>query len=175
MIQPGDAPLVPAALVEERRAFRSVFPGVMLAMLLASLDQTILAAAIPAIVGALGGLENASWLSAAYLLADAPLPAAPSGAFEAHLARLVDARASNLEVAQKASRALVTALGGGAMARSNPAQRLAREALFYVVQAQTVAIRRASLERLTTDLHQDASSTTSDRARARGSDGASDA
>src|SRR5262245_58264841 len=59
----------PDALVDERRAFLSVFPGVMVAMLLASLDQTILAAAIPAIVGALGGLENASWLAAAYLLA----------------------------------------------------------------------------------------------------------
>jgi len=59
----------PEALVDERRAFLSVFPGVMVAMLLAALDQTILAAAIPAIVGALGGLENASWLAAAYLLA----------------------------------------------------------------------------------------------------------
>jgi EmrB/QacA subfamily drug resistance transporter len=57
------------AVVDERRAFLSVFPGVMVAMLLAALDQTILAAAIPAIVGALGGLENASWLAAAYLLA----------------------------------------------------------------------------------------------------------
>ena len=38
-------------------------------MLLAALDQTILAAAGPAIVGALGGLERASWLAAAYLLA----------------------------------------------------------------------------------------------------------
>ena len=59
----------PEALVDERRAFLSVFPGVMVAMLLAALDQTILATAIPAIVGALGGLENASWLAAAYLLA----------------------------------------------------------------------------------------------------------
>jgi len=37
----------PAALVDERRAFLSVFPGVMVAMLLAALGQTILAAAIP--------------------------------------------------------------------------------------------------------------------------------
>lgn len=37
----------PAALVDERRAFLSVFPGVMVAMLLAAPGQTILAAAIP--------------------------------------------------------------------------------------------------------------------------------
>ena len=39
------------------------------------------------------------------------------------------------------------------MARTHPAQRLAREAMFYAVQAQTGAIRRASLERLTGDHH----------------------
>jgi alkylation response protein AidB-like acyl-CoA dehydrogenase len=87
----------------------------------------------------------------AYALADAPMPAQPGHAFDAHLARLVEARASNLELALQASHALVTALGGGAMARTHPAQRLAREALFYLVQAQTSAIRRASLTRLTPD------------------------
>ena len=85
----------------------------------------------------------------AYHLADMPVPRDLGRSYEAHLARMVDARASNLAVAQDASRALVTAVGGGAMARSHPAQRLAREALFYVVQAQTVAIRHASLEQLT--------------------------
>lgn len=87
----------------------------------------------------------------AYHLADTRLPPEPGDAYEEHVARMVEARAWNLEVAQKASRALVTALGGGAMARTHPAQRLAREALFYVVQAQTVAIRQASLNRLTGD------------------------
>ncbi len=87
----------------------------------------------------------------AYSLADAPVPEQAGSAFEAHLALLVEARAANLEMAQKASHALVTALGGGAMARTHPAQRLAREALFYVVQAQTADIRRASLARLTGD------------------------
>ena len=87
----------------------------------------------------------------AYDLADAPMPDQPGRALDAHLARLVEARVSNLEIAQKASTALVTALGGGAMTRTHPAQRLAREALFYVVQAQTDAIRRATLTRLTGD------------------------
>jgi alkylation response protein AidB-like acyl-CoA dehydrogenase len=95
--------------------------------------------------------ELASSRQRAYALADAPIPEQPGHDFDAHLARLIEARASNLELAQKASHALVTALGGGAMARTHPAQRLAREALFYVVQAQTSAIRRASLMRLTRD------------------------
>jgi alkylation response protein AidB-like acyl-CoA dehydrogenase len=87
----------------------------------------------------------------AYHLADTPIPDQPGPAVDAHLARLVDARAWNLEIAQKGSHALVTALGGGAIARTHPAQRLVREALFYVVQAQTNAIREASLTRLTGD------------------------
>jgi hypothetical protein len=41
------APPGPDAL---RAAFRRVFPGVMFAMFLASVDQTILASALPAIV-----------------------------------------------------------------------------------------------------------------------------
>jgi alkylation response protein AidB-like acyl-CoA dehydrogenase len=85
----------------------------------------------------------------AYHLADTPIADQPGPVVDAHLARLVEARAWNLEIAQKASHALVTALGGGAIARTHPAQRLVREALFYVVQAQTNAIREASLTRLT--------------------------
>ena len=59
----------PSTLAAERAAFRTVFPGVMVAMFLAAIDQTILAAAIPAIVAALGGFADVSWLAAAYLLA----------------------------------------------------------------------------------------------------------
>lgn len=70
------------------------------------------------------------------------------GPLEEHLARMVEARAWGLDLAQRASLALVAALGGGAMARSNPAQRLAREAAFYVVQAQTGEGRAATLARL---------------------------
>lgn len=38
-------------------------------MLLAALDQTIVATALPTIVGDLGGLEHLSWGVTAYLLA----------------------------------------------------------------------------------------------------------
>lgn len=46
-----------------------VFSGLMLAMLLAALDSTIVATALPTIVGDLGGLERLGWVVTAYLLA----------------------------------------------------------------------------------------------------------
>src|SRR3954462_7513126 len=46
-----------------------VMSGLMLVMLLASLDQTIVSTALPTIVGELGGLEHLSWVVTAYLLA----------------------------------------------------------------------------------------------------------
>src|SRR6201991_4161619 len=46
-----------------------VFAGLMLVMLMASLDQTIVATALPTIVGDLGGLDQLSWVVTAYLLA----------------------------------------------------------------------------------------------------------
>ncbi len=42
--------------------------GLMLGMLLAALDQTIVATALPTIVGDLGGLKHLSWVVTAYLL-----------------------------------------------------------------------------------------------------------
>lgn len=45
------------------------FSGLLLAMLLAALDQTIVATALPTIVGELGGLERLSWVVTSYLLA----------------------------------------------------------------------------------------------------------
>jgi EmrB/QacA subfamily drug resistance transporter len=47
---------------------RLIFGGLMLVMLLAALDQTIVATAMPTIVGDLGGLEHLSWVTSAYLL-----------------------------------------------------------------------------------------------------------
>jgi EmrB/QacA subfamily drug resistance transporter len=44
------------------------FSGLLLAMLLASLDQTIVATALPTIVGDLGSLSQLSWVVTAYLL-----------------------------------------------------------------------------------------------------------
>jgi EmrB/QacA subfamily drug resistance transporter len=51
------------------RQVRLVFVGLMLGMLLASLDQTIVSTALPTIVGDLGGLNHLSWVVTAYLLA----------------------------------------------------------------------------------------------------------
>jgi EmrB/QacA subfamily drug resistance transporter len=50
------------------RQVQVVFSGLMLGMLLAALDQTIVATALPTIVGELGGLEHLSWIITAYLL-----------------------------------------------------------------------------------------------------------
>src|SRR3954467_4848874 len=46
-----------------------VFTGLILVMLLAALDGTIVATALPTIVGELGGLAHISWITSAYLLA----------------------------------------------------------------------------------------------------------
>src|SRR4051795_2236384 len=46
-----------------------IFAGLMLVMLLAAIDQTIVATALPTIVAELGGLEHLSWVTSAYLLA----------------------------------------------------------------------------------------------------------
>lgn len=46
-----------------------IFTGLMLGMLVAALDQTIVSTALPTIVGDLGGLNHLSWVVTAYLLA----------------------------------------------------------------------------------------------------------
>jgi EmrB/QacA subfamily drug resistance transporter len=50
------------------RQIQVVFSGLMAGMLLAALDQTIVATALPTIVGDLGGLRQLSWVVTAYLL-----------------------------------------------------------------------------------------------------------
>jgi EmrB/QacA subfamily drug resistance transporter len=47
----------------------AIFSGLMLALLLASLDQTIVSTALPTIVRELGGAEHISWVVTAYMLA----------------------------------------------------------------------------------------------------------
>ena len=51
------------------RQVMAVLWGLMLGMFLAALDQTIVATALPTMVGELGGLEHLSWVVTAYLLA----------------------------------------------------------------------------------------------------------
>jgi EmrB/QacA subfamily drug resistance transporter len=46
-----------------------VFSGLLLVMLLAALDSTIVSTALPTIVGDLGGLEHLAWVVTGYLLA----------------------------------------------------------------------------------------------------------
>jgi EmrB/QacA subfamily drug resistance transporter len=46
-----------------------IYAGLMTALLLAALDQTIVATALPRIVGELGGLSQYSWVFTAYMLA----------------------------------------------------------------------------------------------------------
>jgi EmrB/QacA subfamily drug resistance transporter len=48
---------------------RAAFSGLVLVMLLAALDSTIVSTALPTIVGELGGLERLAWVVTAYLLA----------------------------------------------------------------------------------------------------------
>src|ERR1700761_266356 len=47
---------------------RLIYAALLLVMLLAALDQTIVSTALPTIVGELGGLNNLSWVVTAYLL-----------------------------------------------------------------------------------------------------------
>src|SRR5581483_9976937 len=47
---------------------RVIFSALMLVVLLAALDQTIVSTALPTIVGDLGGLLHLSWVVTAYLL-----------------------------------------------------------------------------------------------------------
>lgn len=63
----SDAPPAPAAL--GHRQILIAFSGLVLAMLLAALDSTIVSTALPTIVSELGGLEHLAWVVTGYLLA----------------------------------------------------------------------------------------------------------
>jgi len=72
-----DAPVPPAAEapatqppVLDKRRRNVVFVTIMLGMLLAALDQTIVGTALPTIVSDLGGAEHMSWVVTSYLLAE---------------------------------------------------------------------------------------------------------
>jgi EmrB/QacA subfamily drug resistance transporter len=62
-----EAPIPPAEL---RRLFFRIFPAVALAMFGAALDQTLVAAALPAIARSLGEVERVSWIVVLYLVAN---------------------------------------------------------------------------------------------------------
>jgi EmrB/QacA subfamily drug resistance transporter len=52
-----------------RREVMIVLPGLLLALMLAMLDQLVVSTALPRIVGELGGLNHLSWVVTAYVLA----------------------------------------------------------------------------------------------------------
>jgi EmrB/QacA subfamily drug resistance transporter len=56
------------AAAPDRDRVRLIFGALVLVLLLASLDQTIVSTALPTIVGELGGVEHLSWVVTAYLL-----------------------------------------------------------------------------------------------------------
>lgn len=64
----GPPPPAPAETPLDPRRVRLVFLGLMLALLLAALEQMIVATALPKIVGELQGLDRMSWAITAYLL-----------------------------------------------------------------------------------------------------------
>src|SRR6266849_6792746 len=55
--------------IQPQQRLRPIFVALMLVLLLASLDQTIVSTALPTIVGDLGGIAHLSWVVTAYLLA----------------------------------------------------------------------------------------------------------
>src|SRR5437764_521378 len=65
----GSAPAGAISAPREHRPVLVVFTGLMLVLLMAALDQTIVSTALPTIVGDLGGLNHISWVVTAYLLA----------------------------------------------------------------------------------------------------------
>jgi EmrB/QacA subfamily drug resistance transporter len=54
---------------QKQRGLLVIYSALMLAMLLAALDQTIVSTALPTIVSDLGGLSHLSWVVTAYILA----------------------------------------------------------------------------------------------------------
>src|SRR6202163_710972 len=66
---PGAGSTPPTHSTAGRQPIRTIFGALMLVMLLASLDQTIVSTALPTIVGEFGGLAHLSWIVTAYLLA----------------------------------------------------------------------------------------------------------
>src|SRR5947208_7650996 len=57
-----------SAQAGQNQRVRLIFGALLLVLLLASLDQTIVATALPTIVGDLGGVSDLSWVVTAYLL-----------------------------------------------------------------------------------------------------------
>jgi alkylation response protein AidB-like acyl-CoA dehydrogenase len=79
---------------------------------------------------------------------DAELDAAREALHAAEVDEMPDRRAQVGHVGIRATSALVSSVGGRAITLAHHAQRLAREALFLLVQGQTAEIREGHLRRL---------------------------
>ncbi|CAL9351979.1 acyl-CoA dehydrogenase family protein [Streptomyces sp. enrichment culture] len=79
----------------------------------------------------------------AYALADHPVPGE-------HVAERLALRTRAYDLLRAATTAAVVSGGGRATSLDHPAQRLAREAMFLLVQGQTAPVREAHLEALAT-------------------------
>ena len=93
--------------------------------------------------------ELSGWWSAVCDRAEVQAAAVDDGTAE--LAAVAAARAETLLAVQRLATALLAAVGGSAMQLDHPAQRLSREAMFYLIQAQSADGRRAVFDRLTGD------------------------
>src|SRR5256885_14073076 len=65
--EPAAAAAAPG--LASHREIKIILPGLLMAILLAMLDQLIVGTALPRIVGELGGVQHLSWVVTAYVLA----------------------------------------------------------------------------------------------------------
>lgn len=56
-------------VTQKPKHFGLIFTGLLVTMLLAALDQTIVATALPTVVGELHGIDHMAWVNTAYILA----------------------------------------------------------------------------------------------------------
>ncbi len=78
-------------------------------------------------------------------IADNERQAEAADAGDLDVAAMTAARARAISLAQRATLALLAAVGGRGLELTHPAQRLVREAAFYAIQAQTAEGRAAAL------------------------------
>src|SRR3954470_4239515 len=67
----SESPATPA--IDHRQVMVAI-SGLLMVLLLAALDSTIVSTALPTIVSELGGLEHLAWVVTGYLLGEAVLP-----------------------------------------------------------------------------------------------------
>ena len=134
-----------AWLANDRLVTANVTPAVfgLLNMILRRLAEVSRSrsSAAGADLAAVLAADGAGLRSRAYALLDEVPP-------ESELPERLAIRSAALELVNAAAAALIVAGAGASMLTSSPAQRLAREALFHLVQASTPAMQEAVLGRL---------------------------